>query len=72
MAFLVKAPQAVVSVISQLFQDEASGIQTGFRYLTVKHMDVLRKQIQSLADYVLNHCFWTYAMLRNLENDCKK
>ena len=26
-------------------------------------MDALRKQIQSLVDYVLNHCFWTYAML---------
>ena len=43
-----------------------------FDDLTVKHMDVLRKQIQSLADYVLNHCFWTYAILRNLENDRKK
>ena len=29
MAFLVKVPQAVVSVISQLFQGEPSGIQTG-------------------------------------------
>ena len=27
--------------------------------LTVKHMDALRKQIQSLADYVLKYCFWT-------------
>ena len=72
MAFLVKAPQAVVSVISQLLQGEPSGIQTGFRYLTVKHMDVLKKQIHSLADCVLKHCFSTYAMLRNLENDRKK
>ena len=31
MAFLVKVPQAVVSVISQLFQGEPSGIQTGIR-----------------------------------------
>ena len=31
MAFLVKAPLAVVSVISQLFQGEPSGIQIGFR-----------------------------------------
>ena len=30
--------------------------------LTVKHMDALRKQIQSLADFVLNHFFLTYAM----------
>ena len=43
-----------------------------FHNLTVKHMDALRKQIQSLADFVLNYCFWTYAMLRNLENDRKK
>ena len=38
----------------------------------LNHMDALRKQIQSLADFVLNHCFWTYAMLRNFENDRKK
>ena len=31
MAFLLKVPQAVVSVISQLFQGEPSGIQTGIR-----------------------------------------
>ena len=43
-----------------------------FDNLTVKHMDALRKQIQSLADYVLNHCFWTYAMLGNFQNDRKK
>ena len=29
----------------------------GFDNLTVKHMDGLQKQIQSLVDYVLNHCF---------------
>ena len=27
---------------------------------TFKHMDALRKMIQSLVDYVLNHCFWTF------------
>ena len=30
MAFLVKVPLAVVSVISQLFQGEPNEIQTGF------------------------------------------
>ena len=40
------------------------GFKLVFDNLTVKHMDALRKQIQSLADYVLKHCFWTYAMLR--------
>ena len=48
------------------------GFKQVFDNLAVKHMDVLRKQIQSLTDYVLNHCFWTYATLRNLENDRKK
>ena len=31
--------------------------------LAFKHMEALRKQIQSLVDYVLNHCFWILAML---------
>ena len=66
MAFLVKVPRAIVSVISQLFQGEPNGIQTGFDNLTVEHMDALRKQIQSLVDYVLNQCFWTYRMLKSL------
>ena len=48
------------------------GFQQVFDNLTVKHMDILRKQIQSLADFALNHCFWTYAMLRNFENGRKK
>ena len=39
--------------------------------LTFKHMDALRKQIQSLVDYVLDHCFWTYAMLTKFYNDHK-
>ena len=48
------------------------GFKQVFDSLTVKHMDALRKQIQSLADFVLNHRFWTFAMLRNFENDRKK
>ena len=48
------------------------GFKQVFDNLTVKHMDVLRKQMQSLADYVLNHCFCTYAMSKNLEDDRKK
>ena len=48
------------------------GFTQVFDNLTVKHLDALRKQIQSLADFVLNHCFWTYAMLGNFENDRKK
>ena len=48
------------------------GFKQVFDNLTVKHMDALRKQIQSFADYVLNHCFWTYAMLGSFQNDRKK
>ena len=33
------------------------GFKQVFDSLTVKHMDALRKQIQSLTDFVLNHCF---------------
>ena len=62
MPFLVKAPQAVVSVILNCFRANQLGFKQVFDNLTVKYMDALRKQIQSLADYVLNHCFWTYAM----------
>ena len=39
------------------------GFEQVFDNQTVKHMDALSKQIQSPVDYVLNHCFWTYAML---------
>ena len=48
------------------------GFKQVFENITVKHMDALRKQIQSLADFVLNQYFWTYAMLRDFENDHKK
>ena len=48
------------------------GLKQVFDNLTFKHMDALRKQIQSPADFVLNHYFWTNAMLRNFENDRKK
>ena len=39
------------------------GFEQVFENLTFEHMDALRKLIQSLIDYVLNYCFWTYAML---------
>ena len=62
MAFLVKAPYAIISVIFNCFRSSQVGFKQVFDNLTVKYNDALRKQIQSLADYVLNHCFWTYAM----------
>ena len=54
------------------FRANQVGCKHVFDSLAVKHIDALRKQIQSLADYVLNHCFWTYAMQGNMENDHKK
>ena len=36
------------------------GFEQVFDNLTVMRMDALRNQIQSLVDYVLSHCFWTY------------
>ena len=39
------------------------GFQQAFDNLTLELMDALRKHIQSLVDYDLNHCFWTYVML---------
>ena len=61
--FWAKVPKAIVSAISQLFQGEKMGFEQVFDHLTVKHMDALRKLSQSLVDYVLSHCFWTYAEL---------
>ena len=48
------------------------GFKQVFDNLTNKHMDALRKQIQNLADFILNHCFWAFAMLTNFEDDRKK
>ena len=72
MAFLVKSHRPSFLLLFNCFRANQMGFKQVFDNLTVKHMDALRKQIQSLADYVLNHCFWTYAMLGNLQNDRKK
>ena len=42
------------------------GFKQVFDNLTVKHMDALRKQIQSLADFVLNHCFWDLCNVKEI------
>ena len=39
------------------------GSEQIFDNLTFKHMDALRKQIQSLVDFVLKHFFWILAVL---------
>ena len=70
MVFLVTRPLFLLFL--NCFRAKQVRFKQVFDNLTVKHMDALRKQIQSLADFVLNHCFWTYAMLRNFENDSKK
>ena len=64
MAFLVKVPRPLFLLFLNCFRANQVGFKQVFDNLTVKHMDALRKQIQSLANYVLNNCFWTYAMLR--------
>ena len=47
------------------------GFEQVFDDITFKDMDAFRKQIQSLVDYILNHCFWTYAMLSKSDKDHK-
>ena len=62
MAFLVKIPQAITSVTSQFFRVNQIGLEQVLDNLTFEYVDPLRKQYQSLVDYVLNHCFWTLTM----------
>ena len=47
------------------------GFEQVFDNLSLKHMDVLRKHIHSLVDYVWNYCFWTNAMLSKFGYDRK-
>ena len=52
------------------FRANQRGSEQVFDNLTFKYMDALRKQIQSLDDYVLDHCFWILAMYKaNFDND---
>ena len=60
MAFLVKSHRSSSLLFLNGFRANQVGFKQVFDNLTVKHMDALRKQIQSLAAYVLNHCFWTH------------
>ena len=48
---------AIFSVIVYCFRETQIGFEQVFDNVTFKHIDTLRKQIQSLIDYVLNHCF---------------
>ena len=47
------------------------GFEQVFDNVTFKHMDALRKQIQSLLDCVLNHCFGLMQCYLNFDNDRK-
>ena len=58
MAFLVKKSyRPSFLLFLNCFRANQMGFKQVFDNLTVKLMDALRKQIQSLADYVLNHWF---------------
>ena len=63
MAFLEKNLIPSFLLFLYCFRANQMRFEQVFGNLTFKHMDALGKQIQSLVDYVLNHCFWTYAML---------
>ena len=63
MAFLVKeAHRPSFLCYFSIFRANQIGFEKVFDNLTFKHMGALRKQIQSLVDYVLNHCFWTFVV----------
>ena len=63
MAFFVKISSTIFSAILNCFRANQIECEQMFDKLTLKDMDALKKQIQPLVDYVLSHCFWTYAML---------
>ena len=72
MAFLVNVPRPSFLLFLNCFRANQMGFKQVFDYLTVRHMNALRKQIQSLVDFVVNHCFWAYAVFGNFQNDRKK
>ena len=63
MAFLVKVPWVIVSLFLNCFRVKQIGFEQVFDKLTYKHMYALRKQVQSLVYFVLNHCFRTCAIV---------
>ena len=71
MAFLVKVPWSIDSVVSQLFQANQMGFEQVFDKLTFKPMTTLRKKIQSVIDYVLTTVFGYMQSQANCDVDCK-
>ena len=63
MAIFVKAHGPSLPLFLIFFRANQLGFEQVFDNLAFKYLDAVRKQIQSLVDYVWNHCFWTYAML---------
>ena len=55
MAFLVKLHRLSFLLFLNRFRASQVGFKQVFDNVAVKIIDALRKQIQSLADYVLNH-----------------
>ena len=62
-AFFVKSRRSSFLLFLNCFRANQIGFEQVFDHLTFKHMDALRKQIQSRVDYVWNLRFWTYAIL---------
>ena len=69
MAFLVESHRPPFLLFLNCFRASKMRFEQVFDNLTFKHMDAPRKQIQSLVDYALNHCFWTYAISSKFDND---
>ena len=63
MAFLVKSYRPSFLLFLNSFRANQMRFEQVFDNVTCKHMDALRKQIQSLIDYFLSYCFRAYAML---------
>ena len=57
MAFLVKVPWSIVSVVSHKFSANQIAFGQAFDNLTFKQMTALRKKIQSVADYFVKLLF---------------
>ena len=57
MAIFVKSHRLSLQLFLNCFRANQLGFEHVFDNLTFKYMDALRKQIQSLAHYVWNHCF---------------
>ena len=65
-AFLVKTLRPSFLLFLNCFKANQMGFEQVFDNLTLELMDAFKKQIQSLVDYVLNHCFSTYVNFKQI------